>query len=62
MPLNLKLLLAVGLLMTGCASSNGGAGCVVYLNNGFTVDPVNDTSATVAGIAELEAAMMGACE
>lgn len=61
MRLSLPLLLVAGLLMTACASSNGGAGCVAYRNSPFTVDPALDTSATVAGFTELECAMMGAC-
>lgn len=62
--MRLKLLLTIGacLMMSGCSSSKGGAGCVAYAGNAFTVDPVRDTSETVAGFSDLEAAMMGACE
>jgi hypothetical protein len=35
--------------------------CVVYLSGGFTGGTVRHTSETVAGIAELEAAMEAAC-
>ncbi len=48
--------------MSGCATSNNGAGYVEYLASSFTVDPVKDTSETVAGFAELETRMESACK
>jgi hypothetical protein len=55
------LICEAGLLMSGCSASGAGAGCVAYNSSAFTVDPVHDTSETVAGFSDLDVRMEAAC-
>lgn len=55
------LLLAAGLLMTGCGISTRGVGCVTYTRYAPTVS-INDTAQTIADVTTLDAAMEAACK
>ncbi|MHC2315136.1 putative Na+-dependent transporter [Bradyrhizobium diazoefficiens] len=60
MHLKLSLVLVVGLILTGCATSSS-AGCIAYFQNAKGTNS-NDTAETTDNFSDLDLAMEAACK